>query len=106
MAQGKSKTSKTSSQHSYHKLKKDARHGKIKKSSGGEHHLSQPKPENIPKKNKDSTNDPAILSKIYNNQIHQKISKKIKSHQKKIYKSIEQTIIDRAKKNKEVLEIL
>ena len=51
-------------------------------------------------------NDPAILSKIYDNQINSKIAKKIKNHQKKIYKSIEQTIIDRAKKNKEVLEIL
>ena len=106
MAQGKSKSSKTGSQHSYHKLKKDARHGKIKKSMATEHHFSQAKPQNIPKKNKDSTNDPGILSKIYNNQINQKINKQIKSHQKKIYKSIEQTIIDRAKKNKEVLEIL
>jgi hypothetical protein len=106
MAQGKSKSSKASSQHSYHKIKKDARHGKIKKALTTEHHFSQPKPENIPKKNKDSTNDPAILSKIYNKQINQKITKKIKTHQKKIYKSIEQTIIDRAKKNKEVLEIL
>ena len=105
MAQGKSKSSKASSQHSYHKLKKAARHGKLKQSSTG-HHFSQPKPENIPTKNKDSTNDPAILSKIYNNQIQQKITKKIKTHQKKIYKSIEQTIIDRAKKNKEVLDIL
>ena len=104
MSQGKSKSSKTGSQHSYHKLKKDARHDKIDKSSS--HHFSQPKPQNIPSKNKDSTNDPAILSKIYNNQIHQKITKKIKTHQKKIYKSIEDTIIDRAKKNKEVLEIL
>ena len=104
MSQGKSKSSKTGSQHSYHKLKKDARRGKINKSST--HHFSQPKPQNIPSKNKDSTNDPAILSKIYNNQIHQKITKKIKTHQKKIYKSIEDTIIDRAKKNKEVLEIL
>ena len=104
MSQGKSKSFKTGSQHSYHKLKKDARHGKINKSSA--HHFSQPKPQNIPSKNKDSTNDPAILSKIYNNQIHQKITKKIKTHQKKIYKSIEDTIIDRAKKNKEVLEIL
>lgn len=106
MAQGKSKSSKASSQHSYHKLKKDARHGKLKKSSATGHHLSQPKPESIPTKNKDSTNDPAILSRIYNNQIHQKITKKIKTHQKKIYKSIEQTIIDRAKRNKEVLDIL
>ena len=106
MAQGKSKSSKTGSQYSYNKHKKDVRHGKIKKSSAPNHHLSKPKPENIPSKNKNSTNDPAILSKIYNNQIHQKISKKIKTHQKKIYKSIEQTIIDRAKKNKEVLEIL
>ncbi len=106
MAQGKSKSSKTGSQHSYHKLKKDARHGKIKKSMATEHHFSQAKPQNIPKKNKDSTNDPGILSKIYNNNINQKINKQIKSHQKRIYKSIEQTIIDRAKKNKEVLEIL
>ena len=82
------------------------RHGKIKKSLAKEHHFSQAKPQNIPMKNKDSTNDPGILSKIYNNQINQKINKQIKSHQKKIYKSIEQTIIDRAKKNKEVLEIL
>ena len=106
MAQGKSKSSKTSSQYSYHKRKKDARHGKINKSSAATHHLSQPKPENIPSKKKDSTNDPAILSKIYNNEIHQKITKKIKTHQKKIYNSIEQTIIERAKKNKEVLDIL
>ena len=98
MSQGKSKAKKTGSQHSYHKLKKDARHGKLTKSVG--HHFSQPKPENIPTKNKDNTNDPAILSKIYNNQIQQKITKKIKTHQKKIYKSIEQTIIDRAKKIK------
>ena len=106
MSQGKSKSSKTGSQHSYHKLKKDARHGKIKKSLAKEHHFSQAKPQNIPMKNKDSTNDPGILSKIYNNNINQKINKQIKSHQKRIYKSIEQTIIDRAKKNKEVLEIL
>ena len=104
MAQGKSKASKTGSQHSYNKLKKDARHGKLKKSYG--HHFSKPKPENIPTKNKDSANDPGILSKIYNTQIHQDITRKIKTHQKKIYKSIEQTIIDRAKKNKEVLDIL
>jgi hypothetical protein len=106
MAQGKSKSSKTGSQHSYHKLKKAARHGKLKSSSSAGHHYSQPKPENMPSKNKDSTNDPAILSRIYNNQINQKINKKIKTHQKKIYKSIEQTIIERAKKNKEVLDIL
>jgi len=105
MAQGKSKSSKSGSQHTYHKLKKAARHGKLKNSSSG-HHYSQPKPENMPSKNKDSTNDPAILSRIYNNQINQKINKKIKTHQKKIYKSIEQTIIERAKKNKEVLDIL
>ena len=103
MSQGKSKSSKNGSQHSYHKLKKAARHGKIKNIG---HHYSQPKPENIPNKNKESNNDPALLSRIYNNQIHQKISKKIKSHQKKIYKSIEQTIIEKAKKNKEVLDIL
>ena len=52
MAQGKSKSSKTSSQYSYHKRKKDARHGKINKSSAATHHLSQPKPENIPSKKK------------------------------------------------------
>jgi hypothetical protein len=103
MSQGKNKASKGTSQHSSHKLKKLARHGQLNKQA---HHLSKPKPENIPKKNKESTNDPAILSKIYNNQINQKINKGIKNHQKKIYKSIEQTIIERAKKNKEVLEIL
>ena len=104
MSQGKAKSSKGSkSQHVSHKLKKLARHGKLEKQN---HHLSQNKPEKIPNKNKESTNDPAILSKIYDNQINQKISKKIKTNQKKIYKSIEQTIIDRAKKNKEVFEIL
>jgi len=104
MSQGKSKVSKTTkSQHISHKLKKLSRHGKIEKLN---HHLSQNKPEKIPNKNKESTNDPALLSKIYDNQINQKIAKKIKSHQKKIYKSIEQTIIDKAKKNKEVFEIL
>jgi len=104
MSQGKSKASKgTTSQHSYHKKKKLARHGKL---GQPKHHLSQAKPEKIPTKNKESTNDPAILSKIYDNQINSKISKQIKNHQKRIYKSIEQTIIDRAKKNKEVLEIL
>ena len=104
MSQGKSKSSKgSSSQHSFHKLKKLARHGKL---AQPKHHLSQSKPEKMPNKNKESTNDPAILSKIYDNQINSKIAKKIKNHQKKIYKSIEQTIIDRAKKNKEVLEIL
>ena len=101
MSQGKSKNSKASSQYASHKLKKQIRHGKI-----NQHHLSQSKPEKIPNKNKESTNDPAILSKIYDNQINQKINKKIKNHQKKIYKSIEETIINRAKKNKEVLEIL
>ena len=105
MSQGKSKVSKTTkSQHTSHKLKKLSRHGKLDKQT--HHHLSQKKPEKIPNKNKESTNDPAILSKIYDNQINQKIAKKIKGHQKRIYKSIEQTIIDRAKKNKEVFEIL
>lgn len=104
MSQGKSKVSKqTSSQHTSHKLKKMARHGKIGKQV---HHLSKPKPEKIPEKNKDTTNDPALLSKIYDNNINQKIAKQIKTHQKRIYKSIEQTIIDRAKKNKEVFDIL
>lgn len=104
MSQGKSKSSKIlSSQHTSHKLKKMERHRKLMKQN---HHFSQVKPEKIPMKNKESTNDPTILSKIYDNQINQKINKKIKSHQKKIYKSIEQTIIERAKKNKEVLEIV
>ena len=104
MSQGKSKTSKISkSQHISHKLKKMKRHGNIDKKN---HHLSQIKPEKIPNKNKESTNDPALLSKIYDNQINQKIAKKIKGQQKRIYKSIEQTIIDRAKKNKEVFDIL
>ena len=104
MSQGKSKNSKMSkSQHISHKLKKMERHGNVAKKG---HHLSQNKPEKIPNKNKETTNDPALLSKIYDNQINQKIAKKIKGHQKKIYKSIEQTIIDRAKKNKEVFEIL
>lgn len=104
MSQGKAKSSKmSSSQHTSHKLKKMARHGKLIKQN---HHFSQVKPEKIPIKNKESTNDPSVLSKIYDNQINQKINKKIKCHQKKIYKSIEQTIIERAKKNKEVLEIL
>ena len=104
MSQGKNKKSKTtSSQHSSHKLKKLARHGNFNKQM---HHLSKPKPENIPNIKKESTNDPYLLSKIYNNQINQKINKSIKKHQKKIYKSIEQTIIERAKKNQEVLEIL
>ena len=106
MSQGKSKSSKTSSQHSYNKLKKDARHGKIQKAQSTSHHFSKAKPENIPSKNKDSTNDPNLLSKIYNNTINQKVSKQIKAHQKKIYNSIEQTIIERAKKNKEVFDIL
>ena len=57
MAQGKSKSSKTGSQYSYKKRKKDARHGKINKSSTTNHHLSQPKPENIPSKKKEEIND-------------------------------------------------
>lgn len=104
MSQGKSKVSKqTKSHHTAHKLKKIERRGKLPKQG---HHLTQLKPEKMPSKNKESTNDPAILSKIYDNQINQKMMKKIKTHQKRIYKSIEQTIIDRAKKNKEVFEIL
>ena len=83
MSQGKTKKSSNSgSQHSYHKLKKQIRHGQIKCPS---HHLSKAKPENVPSKNKDSTNDPGLLSKIYNHQINQDITKKIKTHQKKIY---------------------
>ena len=35
-----------------------------------------------------------------------KVQKKIKSHQKKIYKSIEETIIEKAKKHQDNLEIL
>ena len=53
----------------------------------------------MPSKNKDSTNE-AILSRICNNLINQKINKKIKIHQKKIYKSTEQTIIEKEKRTK------
>ena len=39
-------------------------------------------------------------------QFMKRIQKKINSHQKKIYKSIEETIIQKAKKHKDTLDIL
>ena len=41
-----------------------------------------------------------------NNEIEKQIKKKINQHQKKIYKSIEQTIIEKAKKHRENFEII
>ena len=40
------------------------------------------------------------------NEIEKAVRKKINQHQKKIYKSIEQTIIEKAKKHRENFEII
>ena len=41
-----------------------------------------------------------------NNEIEKQIKKKINQHQKKIYKSIEQTIIEKAKNHREKFDLI
>ena len=99
MVQGKVKKSNKSHTQNYYAKKRKARHER------NNHHLSKPKPQLLPQK-QGETNDLNTLSKIRNIQFMKKIQKKINTHQKKIYKSIEETIIQKAKKHKDTLDIL
>ena len=80
--------------------------GKSKLSNNGfvnkKRKRNQTKPK--PKKNTMTGKDNTGIRE--NNEIEKQIKKKISQHQKKIYKSIEQTIIEKAKKHRENFEII
>jgi hypothetical protein len=99
MVQGKVKKISKNNNQNYYAKKRKIRHERKN------HHFSKPKPQVLPQK-QGEINDPNTLSKIKNIQFMKKVQKKIKSHQKKIYKSIEETIIEKAKKHQDNLEIL
>jgi len=94
MVQGKIKKIKKTKTQNYYAKKRKERHEK--------HHLSHPKIQKIP----ENSNDPNIKSRIKNISIQNNIKKQINNHQKKIYKSIEEKIIEKAKKNNETLDLL
>ena len=80
--------------------------GKIKKTNNNftKKKRTRPQTKSKVKKNTMTTKDSTGIRE--NNEIEKQIRKKINQHQKKIYKSIEQTIIDRAKKHRETFEII
>lgn len=75
--------------------------GKVNKS--GKQNKSKGREKQEAKKRKAA---PAMTKEKLGDEAYKTINRKVKEHQKKIYKSIEQTIIDNAKKNRERFDII
>ncbi len=73
------------------------------KQKGGQKPISKRKDKKVAPKVK---NTKEVIGRNENDEISKTIHKKVKEHQKKIYKSIEQTIIDNAKRNRERFELI
>lgn len=80
--------------------------GKSKLSNNGFMKKKRNRHESKPKKKNNTMNTKDHTGIRENNEIEKQIKKKINQHQKKIYKSIEQTIIEKAKNHREKFDLI